>query len=275
MSESITKLIDAKVNSPEFTLPVFSPVARDIQNAISANADIGDIEAIILKDQSMSAEILRLANSAFFAGLAKQKTVQQALLRLGVKRVYSMVIMAAQQQSFQAQDPHLDALMKTLWQHAAAGATACRWIALKCGYQEYAEDAFLAGLLHDLGSLLVLKATDELMAENKTSELTAEVVNEVIIALHSDYGHRIMQNWELPPQYAHIARDHHAAETDPGDVLLAIVRLVDAVCAKLGIGMNYDPDIALEALPEVKSLGIKEVHLAELEIELENIVDTL
>lgn len=275
MSEPITSLIDSRVKSADFTLPVFSPVAKEIQTAINNEAEIEEIEKIILKDQSMAAEVLRLANSAFFAGRARQNTVGQALLRLGVKRVYSMVMMAAQQQCFQANDPHLDALMKTLWQHSAAGASACRWVALKCGHQTHAEDAFLAGLLHDLGSLMVLKATDELLASGQTSELTADVAAEVIEALHTDYGHRVMEEWELPPQYALIARDHHLPQGDPSNTLLGIVRLVDAVCAKVGIGMNYDPDIDLADLPEVTYLGIKDTHLAELETELEEIVDTL
>lgn len=275
MTASITTLIDARVNSADFTLPVFSQVALDIQNAINTNAELSQIEAMILKDQSLAAEILRLANSAVFAGLSTQKSVQQALIRLGVKRVYSMVMMAAQQQSFQARDPHLDALMKTLWQHAAAGASACRWVALKCKQQSLAEDAFLAGLLHDLGSMMVLKACDELMAQDQNTQLDAEAVAEVIDALHTEYGYRIMQNWNLPPLYAEIARDHHSSQNDSGSVLLQIVRLVDAVCAKVGIGMNYDPDIDLNDLPEVKQLGISNEQLEDLVVELENIVDTL
>lgn len=275
MSESIASLIDARVNSKDFTLPVFSPVAQEIQAAISKNANIDEIEKIILKDQSMAAEILRLANSAFFAGLLKQKTIGQALLRLGVNRVYNMVVAAAQMQSFQARHKPFDDLMKTLWQHAAASAAASRWVAAKCGYKEYAENAFLAGLLHDLGSLMVLKATDQIMSNGEAAELTPEVIHEIIDVLHCKYGHRIMESWDLPPQYAVIARDHHLKDYDPGNVLLAIVRLVDAVCAKVGIGLTHDPDIALEALPEAKSLGIKDVHLAELEIELEDFVANL
>lgn len=275
MSESIKTLIANRVDSDSFKLPVFSPVALEIRNAINSEADLDTIERMIHKDQAMAAEILRLANSAFFAGLSKQKTIQQALVRLGINRVYGIVLMAAQKQAFQANNPFLNDLMATLWKQAAASAAGCRWLALRCGYQEIADDAFLAGLLHDLGSLVVLKANDELLANGTAIDMSNEVMKEVIESLHTEYGYRVMQAWELPQQYAEVARDHHEEESNSANLLLHIVKLVDSACRKVGIGMVHEPELALEGLPEVKQLGIKDVHLAELEIELEDIVATL
>jgi HD-like signal output (HDOD) protein len=273
MSESITALIAAHVENKDFKLPVFNPVALEIQQAISVDAELSVIEGIILKDQALASEILRVANSAFFAGLQKQQTVQQALVRLGMRRVFSMVMLAAQRQAFTARQPFLNDLMQKLWQHTAASAGTCRWVAIKCGYQEFAENAFLAGLLHNLGSLVVLKVLDDISAKGDVAELTGPVIREVIESLHTEYGHKVMERWELPQQYADIARDHHLATADSANVLMQIVRLVDGACLKVGIGMNHDRELVLEAMPEAQSLGIKDVHLAEMEIELEELVE--
>ena len=273
MSESITALIAAHVNNKDFKLPVFNPVAMEIQQAIHTEAELSTIEALILKDQALATEILRVANSAFFAGLQKQQTVQQALVRLGIKRVFSMVMLAAQRQAFTAKLPYLNDVMQELWQHTAASAGTCRWVAIKCGYVELAESAFLACLLHDLGSLVVLKVLDEISASGEMPELTNAVIVEVIDSLHAEYGFKVMQSWELPHQYAEIARDHHRSNVDSGNVLLQIVRLVDGACRKVGIGMTYGPELVLEAMPEAQTLGIKDVHLAEMEIELEEMVE--
>ena len=273
MSESITALIATHVNDKDFKLPVFNPVALEIQKAIHAEAELSVIEAMILKDQALATEILRVANSAFFAGLQKQQTVQQALVRLGIKRVFSMIMLAAQRQAFTARQPFLNEVMQKLWQHTAASAGTCRWIAIKCGYRELAENAFLAGLLHDLGSLVVLKVLDEISAAGEVAELTGPVILEVIESLHTQYGYKVMQSWELPQQYAEIARDHHLGSSDSANVLLQIVRLVDGACRKVGIGMSHDPELVLEAMPEAQSLGIKDVHLAEMEIELEEMCE--
>lgn len=275
MSDSITMLIEERIASENFSLPVFPPVATEVQAAIQANAEISAIEAIILRDQSLSTEILKLANSAFYAGLARQKTIHQALVRLGVKRVFNIVMFAAQRQVFMAKNKALNGIMETLWQHAAISASSCRWLAIRCGNRNGAEDAFLAGLLHDLGSLIVLKALDEIPAEKFDGELTLEVVREVIQTLHTDFGHQVMQFWELPEEYAEVARDHHQCSSDSSNQLLPIVRLVDAACQKLSIGMNHDPEIVLEMMPEFNQLGLSDIHLAELEIEMEDKIESM
>lgn len=275
MAESIKTLIEQRVDSADFKLPVFSQVALEIQHAINGDANLNVIESIIHKDQALAAEILRLANSAFFAGLSKQKTIQHALVRLGLNRVFGIVMMAAQKQAFHARNPYLNELMEVLWKQAAASAAGCRWVAMRCGYQDLAEDAFLAGLLHDLGSLVVLKANDEILAGGVVADMTDDVMKEVIESLHTEYGHRVMEAWELPTEYANVARDHHVDDESSSSLLLQIVKLVDGACRKVGIGMVHEPELALEGLPEAKLLGIKDVHLAELEIELEDIAQAV
>lgn len=273
IEDSLTSQIAARVDSDEFKLPVFNQVALEVQHAINENAQMHVIEQIVLKDQALASEILRVANSAFFAGLAKQQNVHQALVRLGASRVISLVMMAAQRQAYTARHPFLSQVMKKLWQHSAASAGACRWVAVKCGYKEQAESAFLAGLFHDLGSLVVLKVLDEICMNYNGPELTETVISEVISSLHTEYGFRVMQTWHLPAHYTEVARDHHNDELAGKTVLLQIVRLVDAACALTGIGMSCNQELVLEALPEAQALGIRDVHLAELEIQLEELVE--
>lgn len=273
IEDSLTSQIAARVDSDEFKLPVFNQVALEVQTAINANAGMHAIEEIVLKDQALASEILRVANSAFFAGLAKQQNVHQALVRLGATRVVSLVMLAAQKQAYSAQHPFLAQVMKKLWQHSAASAGACRWVAMKCGYKDLAESAFLAGLFHDLGSLVVLKVLDEICVNYRGPELTDAVIAEVISSLHTEYGFRVMQTWHLPAHYTEVARDHHNEALAVKSVLLQIVRLVDAACAQTGIGVLCNRELVLEALPEAQTLGIRDVHLAELEIQLEELVE--
>jgi HD-like signal output (HDOD) protein len=120
---------------------------------------------------------------------------------------------------------------------------------------------------------VVLKVLDEICRGDEAPELSDAVIVEVIASLHAEYGHRVMQSWELPPEFAVIARDHHLEKTDSHNVVLQIVRLVDAACRKVGIGMVSDPEIVLEAMPEAQTLGIKDVHLAEIEIQLEEMIE--
>ena len=271
-SKPIIELITERIAHDDFKLPVFNLVALEIQQAIQNEADLAEVEALILKDQAISSEVLRVANSSFFAGLAKLQSIRQALVRLGVNRVFSLVMIATQKQAFRANNPFLENLMLKLWQHAVASAGACRWVALKTGYGNLAETAFLAGLLHDLGSLVNLRVMDEVANLPAMGELTEGVIREVIDTTHAAYGYQVMQRWNLPEEYALAARDHHL-ENPAHPPLIQIVRLVDAACAKVGIGLTSDPNLVLETMPEALVLGIKDVHLAELEIELEGMIE--
>jgi HD-like signal output (HDOD) protein len=270
-SRPIIELIAERIARDDFKLPVFNPVALEIQQTIEQDADLEEVEKLILKDQAIASEILRVANSSFFAGLSKLQNIRQALARLGVNRVFSLVMIATQKQAFRARNPFLASLMVRLWQHAVASAGACRWVAVKAGYGQLAESAFLAGLLHDLGSLVNLQVMDEVAHEPAMEELTEGVIQEVIDTTHTGYGFQIMQRWNLPEEYALAARDHHLENPDHPP-LIQIVRLVDAACKKVGIGLTRDPGLVLETMPEALVLGIKDVHLAELEIELEEMI---
>jgi HD-like signal output (HDOD) protein len=81
-----------------------------------------------------------------------------------------------------------------------------------------------------------------------------------------------MLHWDLPEQYASVARDHHESAFDEADLLLVVTRLLDAASKKLGIGQTEDPDIVLAATPEAQVLGLKDIKLAQLEVMLEDAV---
>lgn len=275
MTESITELIAGKIAEREFRLPVFNPVALELQSVLDSELDMKAMEQLILKDPALASEILRVANSAFFSGLAKLDSIHQALVRLGISQVFNIVMVASQRQAFSAKDDFLNGLMAELWRHATASAGGCRWLSIKSGHRQLAEPAFLAGLLHDLGSLVILKVLDEILQQPDAPQITEAVIVELIDTLHTQYGHKVMQSWQLPERYSEIARDHHLDGCDDKNALLQMVRLVDAACRKLGIGLAREPDLVLEAVPESHLLGIKAVHLAELEIELEEFIEQL
>ena len=79
-----------------------------------------------------------------------------------------------------------------------------------------------------------------------------------------------MRHWNLPEKYCEIARLHHADEFDEKNLLLALVRLANKACSKLGIGLAKEPSLVLSATPESEVLRLSEVNLANLEIYLED-----
>jgi hypothetical protein len=81
-----------------------------------------------------------------------------------------------------------------------------------------------------------------------------------------------MAGFRVPEIYCEVVAGHEEEQWDRGNALLAMVRLADQTCSRLGIGMHSDPTLLLFASPEVQVLGLKEITLAELEIVVEDAI---
>lgn len=273
--QSLHDLIVEVVNSREVTLPVFNPIALRLQQILNRDdTQIADIELMIAEDQALASQVLRVANAAFYQGLQPVTTVRKAIIRLGMQKVANLAMVAAQQQIYQKTSNSFQKYQEKLWRHAFASAMGSRWIAERCGFRAMAENAFLAGLLHNIGQLALLKIIADLYAAgfvpaNLPQAVIAEILNGV---MHTEQGHLIVRKWNLPEEYCIVVRDHHKEPYDPSNTLLLFVRLVDYACEKIGVGLHGDSQILLAATPEAQALGLGEITLAELEILLEDSV---
>lgn len=235
------------------------------------NVPIAKIEATLLRDPALAAQVLRMANSAMYAGLNAVTTLRQALTRVGVQQISRLVLAAAQVSLYQSRHPLFKKHIAELWKAAFASAIGCAWVAHKSSHGELAEQAFVAGLLHDVGKLVILRSIEKLIAEKGIEgPLPDSMAMEMIDALHCEFGHDLMQRWNLPEVYACIGRDHHLSETDNGNVLMVIVRLVDQITRKMGIGCPAEPSLEPAASEEACALMLSEVAIADLEVTLED-----
>jgi HD-like signal output (HDOD) protein len=273
--KSIKELIEEQFVSGGLKLPVFNPVALELRQALQAESTMSmkDIADLIMKDQSLASHLLRLANSSFYGGLKRVDTISAALVRLGMERVINLAMVTSQLLAHTSKVDSIAPHMSALWSRSFVCANGGRWLACETSYGDRAEEAFLAGLLHDIGELSLLKMLEKLSKDQSLSlALTDSLLHEVLETLHTDIGYRLMVKWQLPEVYALIARDHHAERFDEGDPLLIIIRLMDILCRKLGVGQAADPEIELAATPEAQMLGLKEIKLAELEVLMEDVM---
>lgn len=272
--KSLKQLIDEQFDNDSLQLPVFNKVALELLKMKESDAvTMDEIANTIMKDQSLASNILRIANSSFYGGLHKVDTLSRAVVRLGIDQVTNLAMVASQLMVQGSQVSIIAQHMPKMWLHSYTCAVGGRWLAQQSGNQGRMEEAFLACLIHDIGELFLLKVLEKL-AQDKEQPLVVNqpLMLEILEAMHCEMGYRLMLKWELPENYAIIARDHHLEEVEQADVLLAITRLIDQACRKLGIGMNAEPDIVLGATPEARLLGLNDIKLAQLEVMLEDAV---
>jgi len=269
---SLVEMIDHFVASKTVKLPAFNATALRIQKEVAREEpDFRLIEKLIVSDQSMTGEVLRVSNSSFYKGLTQVATVRDAIIRLGIKEVSNIVSLVALQYNFKSKDPTVHKIMGKLWRHSVGCAIGANWLARQNGFQALAHETFIAGLLHDVGKLYVLKIVDDMKASAELESLPSDkVINEVMQQLHTDLGYSLMVHWNLPEKYCQIARDHHLDELDGNNFVLVLVRLANQMCHKMGIGLIEDPSIIMLETPEAIQLQLSEVDLARLEVRLED-----
>jgi HD-like signal output (HDOD) protein len=271
-NKSLIEIIEEHLNTDAMNLPVYPAIALELQTLLGKdNCSMSQVAGLISKDQSLSSQVLRIANSAFFAGLSKASTLKNALVRLGTQQVLSCVMVACQRDHYRSNHGFLNAFMKELWKHALCCAIGTKWFVKRIGYNGLDQEAFLAGLLHDIGKLFLLKVMDSIMTSKEYDiRISRELLLEILANMHAECGYRLLQTWNVPEIYCEIARDHHQEPKDSSAVLLLCAQTVNQACRKLGIGINSEPSIVLAGLPEVNLLKANEIVLAEMEIMLED-----
>jgi HD-like signal output (HDOD) protein len=271
-NNSLVDILKERLGSGELSVPVFHAVAAKLQQVLSRpDFTIEEVHQLINADPGLATQVLRTANSAFYAGLTKVGTIREAIIRLGAKQVANIAMLTTQQELYRSDDVKYNAVMQALWKHAFCCAVGSRWLAQKTGFKEQAPEAFLGGLLHDVGKLFLLKVMEEISREGAfKGGATPAVVAEVLRSLHVEQGHQIMVRGHMPQVYCDIVIGHQDEQWDHGNSLLAMVRLSNLACRKLGIGVRSDNTVVLPGSPEAQALGLKEVVAAELEIVLED-----
>jgi HD-like signal output (HDOD) protein len=274
MSETLSfiEIVQRQLESEDTKLPPFDGTAQKIQQEIlKEDPDVRLIEKWIVSDQALTGQVLRVANSSFYRGLVKVSTVRNAILRLGINEVSNIVTLVTQEQNYFSKDATLQEIMRNLWRHSVGCAIGAHWLAREAGFQPLVHEAFFAGLLHDVGKLFILKVVEDLKRRGKmASQTSVALLNEAMESLHAESGASLMGHWNLPQRYCNVARHHHDELVDPKDYLLLVVALSNRACHRIGIGPRKDSGIVLAAQPEAKTLGMREVDLARLEICLED-----
>jgi putative nucleotidyltransferase with HDIG domain len=259
------------IGSEGFSLPIYDPVSLKLQKAIANNAeDIQEIENLIMSDQALAVEVLRVANSPFFCGLSPARTIRAAIVRLGTQQMRRLILLISERTKYRAQNPALHRMLGDLWRHASTTALAAQWLSKRLHMTGIEEICFLGGLLHDVGKLVILRAVDEIGKKESIEIPAPEILNEILQVEHCRLGHKMLQEWNIPEIYCQIARDHHIDNVDSEDFPLLIVRLANQGSCKLSLGLNADMPPDLAQTPEVNFLKVGAEALEELQEMLAN-----
>jgi putative nucleotidyltransferase with HDIG domain len=242
--ENAIKNISHIATLPEITLRIIELVEDQSSTA-------QDLHKVIQNDPALCSRILKVVNSAFY-GLPRQiGSINRAIVLLGLNAVKNIAIAASLTKLFRGGDlcPRFSA--RDLWTHSMATAASSKLICdqLKLGLPD---EAFLAGLIHDIGIMVEMQASREKLlqvfdkmkfdAAGVPQTDMREIERQVIAADHCAFGMALCENWKFPKSFAHVAGGHHDPMSLPSGnrMLASVVHVADRMAAECKYGFRAD-----------------------------------
>ena len=237
------------------TLPAMPAIAQKLL-ALPLETHEGELAMLKLieHDPQLSAKIIGLANTPLFGASLKTTSVRDAVMLLGMTRVKSVAIGIAAMSAL-TKMPQGRLSVQDLWLHSLTVALSMRTLAQYMPAQSRPNDdhIFLAGLLHDIGYLVLayldIKRSDELharMAEEPERPMV-DIEQELLDVTHSEMGAQLAQNWGLPNEIVTVLRYHHKPESPEaleGKTLIRIINLAEKLLPSFGIAEAAEPGIS-------------------------------
>jgi putative nucleotidyltransferase with HDIG domain len=205
--------------------------------------DVGvpEVAELISLDQALAVKVLHLVNSAFYGYTKEIKTISRAVVILGFQAVRSAALAISVFDYFKGEESSDRVDMRKFWEHSIAVAATAKVLA-NSHLQKQQEEAFIVGLLHDVGKLIEKRYFpddfDEACSAAQQQHLSwYECEKQLFNLNHAGIGGTLFRAWDFPPSVVEVVRNHHtpeAAVTQPQ--LTSLVHVADYVAYELDYG---------------------------------------
>jgi HD-like signal output (HDOD) protein len=259
-------------------IPTLPMVAHEI-NLASVRDDFTaqSLGKIIEKDPPLTGKMLRLANSAYYGFARQVSTLDRAITLLGFNTIRNLALTVSVSQLFGG-DRSSTVDLKGLWRHSLGCAVAARTLIERFD-PGLAEEAFLSGIVHDIGAIILLNNFPEettgalqMMAERQISQSEAE--KKALGVTHEEVGAFLADKWNFPVQYYRVIRMHHKPPspdmdtTEKENILQVAVYAGNQLAKAVGLGRSLDSRRS-EVIPSCwQILGISLKDLSVLRVRV-------
>ena len=232
--QDLDRAIQEAVVRGELSIPPYPAVAMRIQDLVARREyGLGDLSKVVASDPVLTADVLRCANSMIYRRGDSVAGLGQAITRIGAQEVARLALSSGL--AVHAQAPgSLAALKRATWIDGVASAVLCQVLARQRGLR--AEEAFVLGLLHDFGTVVITSAVEGLIQAKGFGPRPIEDWRALVERHHVAAGTAVAERWGLPGLVREIIQLHHVPEgagcSDPA--LMALVRGSDQVVGLMG-----------------------------------------
>lgn len=226
----------ALVSPPDICIKLFELMETD---KASAQA----LGSVISRDPSLTARLLRIVNSSFYGFSRRIDTVSRAVAVIGTSELYNLVVAVSAITSF-SRIPNFIINIDTFWRHGIYCGIMARELARRLKVL-HPERMFVAGMLHDIGSLIVYQRAPDtiknlLLASRGSEAVLSRLEAKTFGFNHAELGGMLLDRWQLPPQLAKAVRYHHnPAEAEQAELEASIIHVSDSLANHCEQGAFY------------------------------------
>jgi putative nucleotidyltransferase with HDIG domain len=270
-----------RIAGDELVLPtIHTVVAKGLEILRRPEISLKDVTALLERDPLLAARALRLACSAAMGGRQGKLTLVDAMARIGVKGVKTLLLEGAGQKIFVSKNPLITASTRKIWEHSLAVAALSRDLAALAGNKS-GETAYLGGLLHDLGkpvvASLLLEAERQVVEVRNQKWIDTPAWLDVLGRIHRKVGIAVAAKWDLPDEVARCIGDCSEYDNSDRTSVVNSVCLANALAKQGGYGVGPVDMEDVEALVMIgrSLLGVGQDVLAKLAGDLHSRVTGL
>lgn len=269
MHDHIKKRIESIVQNLD-ALPSLPDVVTKIINMVNdPNVDFKKVAEEIAKDQVITTNVLKIANSAYFSKGKEIASVDKALVTLGMKEVKDIIVVAATKKILDKPIVGYDLTKGELWKHNIAVAMLAKKIALDKKKRPLSDVVFTGGIIHDVGktvlALYVASTFKDILETAANEQVTFSQAEHLIMGFdHQEIGEKILAKWQFPEVLKSIVRYHHDADDAPAEhaEAVAIVHVANTICQMAGVGIGGDG-----LYYELSGKAIEKAQLSDKELQ--------
>jgi HD-like signal output (HDOD) protein len=259
--------LEQLLNKVPRSLGSYAPVLDEIESVLeSPQCSLASVGEAIEKDPDLTAQLLKLGNSAFYGFSARLSTVAEAVSLIGIQQVQDLILASSIIDQFSGLPPE-QLNMESFWRHSLACGTCARILALENRLPK-ADKFFVGGLLHDIGRLvLVIQAPEtskEVFARYQTGGMLLHQAESQVLGYTSrDIGRALLQRWKYPEFLVQAVAGQPGAN-GAGRTEIAVVHFSDYLVNAMAIGCSGERQIAPLRKSTWEILGLNETALDTL-----------
>jgi putative nucleotidyltransferase with HDIG domain len=258
------------------TLPAVALRLMEVAGDMSSSA--ADLKEVLESDTALCARVLRCVNSAAYAVRTKITDLQQAIAYLGLKQIRNLAMTASVSELFKTDATISSYTRAGLWKHLVSVGICARLIAKRRKMANF-EDMFLAGLLHDIGIVLMDQSVHDqfskIIVSLKGDKTLVQAEREHVGFDHAELGERVARNWGFPDAARAAIRYHHASANYKGSEIDVVrcVEIANLLCTLKGIS-SIGLKLVQLSKPAISGLRLTKEDIAILIEDLDGEIES-